>query len=453
MDKTEKIIKSNIREISDWPEKGVSFKDITPLLQNKKIFSKLIDVLAVPYTNKKIDKVVGIDARGFIFAAALAYKLKTGVAIVRKKGKLPFKTISKKYSLEYASNILEMHKDSILPGEKVILVDDVLATGGTMQATIALIKKLKGKIIGIDFLIELSYLKGRKKIKGNKIRSLAKYASSPKSVKMEKMAEIGIIGGSGFYKFFDKDAKEVEIKTKFGRPSDKITIGNVFGKKVAFLPRHGKDHRIPPHKIPYRANIAALKEIGVERIIAPAAVGSLKTKIKPGDFVICDQFVDRTKMRQDTFFDGPKVSHIEAAYPYCQELRKIAIAQAKKLKFPAHTKGTAVVIEGPKFSTMAESLWFSKMGWDVVNMTQYPEAILALELGICYLNISLVTDYDVGIYAKSKIKPVSIEQVLANFSKNTDKLKKLISEIIKNIPREKECDCQKKSERAVLGNQ
>jgi len=452
MDKIEKIIKSNVREIPDWPEKGVSFKDITPLLCNKKIFAELGGTLSAPYAGRKIDKVVGIDARGFIFAAAMAYKLKTGLVIVRKKGKLPFKTISKKYSLEYASNVLEMHEDSILPGERIVLVDDVLATGGTMKATIDMVEKLKGKIIGVDFLIELAYLKGRKKIKGYKIRSLAKYASSPKSVKTEKLAEIGIIGGSGFYKLFDKNIQEVQVRTKFGAPSDKITIGNFFGRKVAFLPRHGRNHQVPPHKIPYRANIAALKEIGVEWIIAPAAVGSLKTKIKPGDFVICDQFVDKTKMREDTFFDGPKVSHIEAAYPYCSELRKIAIKQSKKLKLPVHARGTVVVIEGPKFSTLAESLWFSKMGWDVVNMTQYPEAVLALELGICYLNISLVTDYDVGIYAESKINPVSIEQVLANFSKNTDKLKKLIGEIIKNIPVKKECDCQKKSERAAVGN-
>lgn len=446
----QEIIKSNIREIPDWPEKGVSFKDITPLLQDKDIFSKLIDELAKPYIGKKIDKIVGIDARGFILAAGLAYKLKTGLAIVRKKGKLPFKTISKKYSLEYASNILEMHEDSILPGEKVVIADDVLATGGTMKATIDLVKKLKGKIIGIDFLIELDYLNGRKKIKGHKIRSLAKYDSGPKLNKVKKLADIGIIGGSGFYEFFDKGAKEIEVETKFGKPSDKITVGNLFGRKIAFLPRHGKEHQIPPHKIPYRANIAALKEIGVNTIIAPAAVGSLRTDIKPGDFVICDQFVDRTKLREDTFFDGPKVAHIEAAYPYCKELRRIAIIQAKKLNLAVHSKGTVVVIEGPKFSTLAESLWFSKMGWDVVNMTQYPEVILALESGICYLNISLVTDYDVGIYAKSKIEPVSIEQVLANFSKNTDKLKNLIGEIIKNISKKKECDCQKKSERAGI---
>lgn len=267
---------------------------------------------------------------------------------------------------------------------------------------------------------------------------------------LKKLAEIGVIGGSGFYKFFDKNAKEIKIETKFGKPSDKITIGKIFGKRVAFLPRHGREHQIPPHKIPYRANISALREIGVETIIAPSAAGSLRTDIKPGDFVICDQFVDRTKLREDTFFDGPKVAHIEAAYPYCKDLRKVAITQAKKLKLPVHPKGTVVVIEGPRFSTLAESLWFSKMGWDVVNMTQYPEAVLALEMGICYLNISLVTDYDVGIYAKSKIEPVSTGQVLANFSKNTDKLKNLLGEIIKNIPKGKKCDCQKKSERAGI---
>ena len=171
----EKFIKSKIREIPDWPQKGVSFKDITPLLQDSQVFRKIIDELARPYLKEKINKIVGIDARGFILAAALAYKLKTGLAIIRKKGKLPFKTISQKYSLEYASNTIEMHQDSILPGEKILLVDDVLATGGTMKTAVDLVKKLKGKIIGIDFLIELSYLKGREKLKGHKVRALVKY--------------------------------------------------------------------------------------------------------------------------------------------------------------------------------------------------------------------------------------------------------------------------------------
>lgn len=171
----EKIIKENTREIPDWPKKGVNFKDITPLLQNKKIFRIIIDELAKPYVNKKIDKIVGIDARGFIFAAALAYKLGAGLAIVRKKGKLPHKTISQKYLLEYGSNIIEMHKDAIRRGEKIVIVDDVLATGGTMKATVDLVKKLKGKIIAIDFLSELSFLRGREKLKNYKVRALAKY--------------------------------------------------------------------------------------------------------------------------------------------------------------------------------------------------------------------------------------------------------------------------------------
>jgi len=173
--KVEQKLKSIIREIPDWPKKGISFKDITPLLHDKDIFRKIIDLLAAPYLGKKIDKVVGIDARGFILAAALAYKLKTGLAIVRKKGKLPAKTISQSYTLEYASNILEMHEDAILPGEKVLLVDDVLATGGTMKATIVMVKKLKGKIIGVEFLMELTYLDGKKNLKGYKIKSLIKY--------------------------------------------------------------------------------------------------------------------------------------------------------------------------------------------------------------------------------------------------------------------------------------
>lgn len=269
--------------------------------------------------------------------------------------------------------------------------------------------------------------------------------------KLKKQIKVGLIGGTGFYEFFSGRTKDVQIKTEFGLPSDKITIGSLFGKKVAFLPRHGKKHQLPPHKIPYKANIAAMKKLGVERIIAPTAVGSLKTNIKPGDFVFCDQFIDYTKKREDTFFDGPKVAHIEMAYPYCPELRKIAAGQARKLKLKAHPKGTVVAIEGPRFSTLADSLHFSKMGGDLINMTQYPEVVLASELGMCYLNISLVTDYDTGIYARAKVNPVSIEEVLINFKKNTEKLKNLVSEIIKNIPEEKGCECEKKAKHAIIG--
>lgn len=174
-EKIKDLIRSKIREIPDWPKKGVSFKDVTPLLQDGNLFYRMIDFLISPYLKKKLDKIVGIDARGFILAAASAYKLKTGLAVVRKKGKLPAKTVSKAYTLEYASNTLEMHEDSILPGERVVIIDDVLATGGTMKATIDMVKELRGKIIGIEFLMELTYLNGRKNLKGQSIRSLLKY--------------------------------------------------------------------------------------------------------------------------------------------------------------------------------------------------------------------------------------------------------------------------------------
>lgn len=250
--------------------------------------------------------------------------------------------------------------------------------------------------------------------------------------------KIGIIGGSGFYQFLE--GKEVLIKTPYGNPSDKILISEYQGKKIAFLPRHGKKHQYPPHKINYRANLFAFKKIGVERVIAPCAVGSLKPKIKPGDFVICDQFIDRTKQRLDTFFDGPKVAHISMAEPYCPELRKIAIKSCQKLKIPFHKKGRVIIIEGPRFSTQAESRYFAKFS-DIINMTQYPEVVLARELKMCYLNISLVTDYDAGLKGRPDIKPVTAQEVIQMFNKNNQKLKELILEIIKNIPAQRKCKC------------
>lgn len=212
------------------------------------------------------------------------------------------------------------------------------------------------------------------------------------------------------------------------------------GRKIAFLPRHGKKHQYPPHKINYRANLFALKKLGVKRIIAPCAVGSLKPELKPGTFVICDQFIDRTKQREDTFFNGPEIAHISMAEPYCPELRKLATKSSQKLKIPFRKKGTVVVIEGPRFSTAAESNFYSKIA-DVINMTQYPEVALARELEICYLNISLVTDYDIGLKNRKDIKSVTAREVMKVFNQNTEKLKKLILEIIKNIPEKRNCPC------------
>jgi len=258
---------------------------------------------------------------------------------------------------------------------------------------------------------------------------------------MEYNVDIGVFGGSGFYSFLD-NVEEIEIDTPYGKPSDKFAIATYEGKKIAFLPRHGKNHQFPPHMINYRANLYAMKQLGVKKILAPTASGSLKAEIKPGDFVICDQFVDRTSGRKDTFFDGPETKHPSPAHPYCPELRKLAIQAGKDLGITIHEKGTVVVIQGPRFSTVAESRWFSKMGWDVINMTQYPECYLARELGICYVNISLITDYDAGLEGRDDIAPVTEEEVLKVFAQNNEKVKELLFEVIKRIDLSNDkCNC------------
>lgn len=254
-------------------------------------------------------------------------------------------------------------------------------------------------------------------------------------------ADIGVFGGSGFYSFLP-DVVEVEIETPYGMPSDKIALANIYGKKVAFLPRHGKDHQFPPHKIPYRANLHAMKMLGVRQIIAPTASGSLQPDMKPGDFVVCDQFIDRTWGRNDTFFDGPVTRHISAAHPYCPSLRRIAVEAGRKLNIKTHDGGTVVVIQGPRFSTVAESRWFSGMGWQVINMTQYPECYLARELGICYVNIALITDYDAGLEGRDDITPVTEKEVLKVFEENNRRVKQLVLAVIKEItimPVEQHC--------------
>lgn len=249
---------------------------------------------------------------------------------------------------------------------------------------------------------------------------------------MDYKADIGVFGGSGFYSFLD-DVEEIEMETPYGKPSDKIALASIGSKIVAFLPRHGKDHSYPPHMIPYRANLYAMKTLGVKYIIAPTASGSLNKEIRPGDFVVCDQFIDRTWGRKDTYYDGPETKHISTAEPYCQELRELAIEVCKDIGVSVHEKGTVVVVQGPRFSTKAESRWFNKMGWDVINMTQYPECVLAKELQIPYVNIALITDYDAGLEGEDDIKPVTEEEVYKVFSQNNDKVKKVAFEMIEKI--------------------
>lgn len=271
-------------------------------------------------------------------------------------------------------------------------------------------------------------------------------------------AEIGVLGGSGFYDLIE-NAKEIEIETPFGLPSDKIKLGAIAKRRVAFLPRHGADHKLPPHKIPYKANLWAFKKMGVKRIISPAAVGSLNKFIKPGDFVICDQFVNWNCNRDGTFYHGQlvdgvkkseRVAHFSCADPYCKELRRVAIKSCEKLDIPNHQTGTVVIIQGPRFSTRAESRFFSNQGWDIINMTIYPEVILARELGICYCNIGLVTDYDVGLVDNKNIKPVTTKEIIKVFNQNNQKVKELIFEMIVNIPKERKCGCDGFLEEAVV---
>lgn len=246
----------------------------------------------------------------------------------------------------------------------------------------------------------------------------------------EVRAEIGVFGGSGFYDFLT-DTETVRVETPYGCPSADVFIGTVSGKRVAFMPRHGKDHSLPPHKINYRANVWAFKSLGISRVVSPCAAGSLQKHIKPGDFVVCDQYVDRTNARFDTFFDGPMTTHVSAADPYSEELRKLAIKAGKESGITVHETGTIVVIQGPRFSTRSESKWFRDQGWEVINMTQYPEVHLVKELEMDPVNISLITDYDTGVEG---VAPVSHHEVIQVFNENNGKLKTMLFKLIELMP-------------------
>ena len=244
---------------------------------------------------------------------------------------------------------------------------------------------------------------------------------------------VGIVGGSGFYELLG-DAREVTVETPHGQPSAPVVIGEIGGRAVGFLPRHGRNHELPPHRINYRANLWALSELGATDVILPCAAGSLQSDVMPGHFVIADQVVDRTRGRVDTFYDGPQTTHISFADPYDEEMRKTAVATARRLGITVHERGTIVVIQGPRFSTKAESRWFSAMGWEVINMTQYPEVILARELEMAAVNISLITDYDVGLTDDPDVPPVSHEAVIEVFEANNAKLRELLFAMVPELP-------------------
>ena len=249
-------------------------------------------------------------------------------------------------------------------------------------------------------------------------------------------ADIGVFGGSGFYSFLG-EIEELRVDTPYGPTSDSVFIGKIGRHKVAFMPRHGSKHSLPPHLINYRANVWAMKHLGCKRVISPCAAGSLQKEIAPGHFVICDQFVDWTDGRKSTFFEGPNVQHPSPVNTYCPEMRALAVRVAREIGISVHDEGTMVVINGPRYSTKAESMFFTRQGWHVIGMTGFPEAYLVKELNMCPLNISLITDYDAGLIAD--MPPVSHEKVLEVFNNNVVHLKDLLFKMIKELPTKQTC--------------
>jgi 5'-methylthioadenosine phosphorylase len=246
-------------------------------------------------------------------------------------------------------------------------------------------------------------------------------------------AGIGVIGGSGFYEFMT-DATWVSVSTPYGEPSSAIALGQVSGRDVAFLPRHGRKHELPAHRVNYRANVWALRSVGVRRVLAPCAVGSLQPELGPGDVVVPDQLVDRTTSRAQTFMDEG-AAHVGFADPYCPDLRRALV----RVGTDVVDGGTMVVIEGPRFSTRAESQWYAAQGWSLVNMTGHPEAVLARELTLCYAAVALVTDRDAGVNSEDAVNQA---EVFAQFARNIDKLRDRLAGVVEGLTVTRDrCSC------------
>ncbi len=258
-------------------------------------------------------------------------------------------------------------------------------------------------------------------------------------------AEIGVIGGSGFYEFL-AGSERVHVTTPFGDPSDDVVIGDLQGRRVAFLARHGKGHRFPPHRVNYRANLWALRSVGVRQVLAPCAVGSLRPQHGPGTIVVPDQVVDRTWGREHTVYDGVgHVVHVGFADPYCPRGRRVVINAGQSAGETVVEAGTLVVINGPRFSSRAESLWHQQAGWDVVGMTGMPEASIARELAMCYTTVALVTDLDAGVDAG---EAVTHAEVLRVFARSIDGLKAILRSAIALMPAPEDdatatCSCRR----------
>jgi len=259
--------------------------------------------------------------------------------------------------------------------------------------------------------------------------------------------KIGIIGGSGFYKMGIIDEKEeISINTPFGKPSDKVTLGKINGIDIAFLPRHGKGHIYPPHKVNYQANVFAMKQCGVEYLVSIAAVGSLKKEIKPCDFLIADQIIDRSFKRKTTFFEDGITAHVAFADPFCKTLSDIAYKVAKDAKVDVH-RGTYICMEGPQFSTRAESKLYRSWNVDVIGMTLAPEAKLAREAEMCLCSICTVTDYDCWYEGE---EDVNVSNVVENLKKNDKNMANIVKKLVPKIDYERNCECKNALEYAVI---
>lgn len=258
-------------------------------------------------------------------------------------------------------------------------------------------------------------------------------------------AEIGVVGGSGFYAFLDK-VTEVAVDTPYGPPSDPLYLGDVAGRRVAFLPRHGRNHHLAPHRINYRANLWALRSLGVRQVLGPCAVGGLQPAYGPGTLVVPDQLVDRTTGREQSYYDGTEredgqvshVVHVSFADPYCPAGRSLALAVARSHGWDAVDGGTMCVVQGPRFSTRAESRWHAAQGWSVVGMTGHPEAVLARELELCYTSLALVTDLDAGAETG---EGVSHGEVMRVFAQNVGRLREVLCDVVAALPKERDCPC------------
>ncbi len=261
------------------------------------------------------------------------------------------------------------------------------------------------------------------------------------------MVKIGIIGGTGINLDILNNAKQIKLHTPFGNTSDLVTVGYIRDKEIVFIPRHGNKHSLNPSNVPYKANIYAMKELGITHIIAPCAVGSLKEDIKPGDLVFTDQFIDRTTKRDQSFYNGSQVCHIPMGEPFCHQLREVLAKTAEELNIKYHKQGTNVVMEGPRFSSKAESQMYRIFGADTINMTMIPEVVLAREAGICYSAIAMVTDYD---NFSPDDKPVDIAFILETMKNNVEKVKNIISYVVNKIPEERNCSCKDAIKEALI---